>query len=150
MKRTEQEKQLIAAIKRLDKSRTCLTRARARRNVRTVLNRIEKRLLDRYPAIDLSGNTAKRRKARGCRCPICGVPMKSTSSLATHLAGHHHWMKFTGVETNITCICGKAIWSKGTDENSRKRAKHGLIYHLRKVPNLTEHFAAGALRQIGG
>lgn len=149
MKQTESERQLRTAIGRLEKSRSCLTRARARRNVRSVLNRIEKSLLAKYPAIDLSGNVATRRRTRGCRCPICGVPMKSTATLALHLMGKHQWVKFTGSETNITCICGKVIWVPGTNQDATQRARHGLIYHLRKVPNLTEHFAAGALRQIG-
>lgn len=149
MSKKSPEAMLRDAVRRLDKSRTCLTRARARSNLSAVLGRIETRLLESYRPIDLAGNEAPKRKSRGFQCPICGVPMRSSVCLATHLAKAHQWMRFSGSETNITCICGKEFWEQGTGDLSRMRVTTKLMFHLRKLHDMVEHFSVGALRQIG-
>lgn len=131
-------KPITTALNRLAASDTPRKRANAIKAFAAAVKQLEKQVAEAYPKLRADGTAIVRKKPKGCRCPICKVPMKSFRMLVNHLSDVHE-------HTLNKCVCGKVYYgSKKRDGDLR------LASHLSRVPNLTVHFAEAALAKAAG
>ena len=121
---------IAAAVKRLRASDTPRTRSNALKAFAAAVKQLEADVAQQYPKLRNDGTAIVKRKARGCRCPICRVPMKSFKMLATHLRAVHLITK---------CFCGL-----------RFRNTTHLARHLAGVGDVRIHFAEAAMQKAAG
>jgi len=144
MKHPQYARRLCHALDRLHKSKTKLTRQRARNALRSELRAIQKQVLEEFPP--LSDDGAARKTGRRWRnCPVCGAPFPNSVKLCEHLRHRHHligsgWRKRSGLpgEAAYKCeCCGKDGLSPA-----------GMIRHL-EAAGWRAHVALHALKGVG-
>lgn len=125
-------KDLLQAMRRLERSQTALTRKRARRAVKAAYMK----LLEAFPPMTKEGE--ERIKAKRPCCPLCRIPCKSWSFLAKHLKINHCQINPNGTATRYCPACGK-----------RCRVAHHLAA-LHRSGKLLQHVVAGASEHAFG
>jgi hypothetical protein len=132
-------KQLLAALRRLQRSKSPRQRLNARRAVRAAFQRT----LKHYPTLDHQGRPRAEKKS-GCSCPLCKLPSPDWAHLARHVLAKH-WKHRLDLVTSKArqCRCCKR-WFKGdTTLGSHLRALH-------QKGELQAHIVAGATEAIFG
>ncbi len=137
-------RRLCHALDRLRKSKTRLTRQRARNALRSTLRAIQRELLEAFPPLADDGAARKVGK-RWRNCPVCGAPFKTSDRLLEHLRSRHQLMKLA----QITSYQGKIVrrWSCFCGCKTKITAA-GMVRHL-EANGWKAHIALHALRQVG-
>ena len=117
------------ALKRLEASDTRQKRKNARKNLDRTLKALAEFVAETYPQIRKDGTEIMGRKVKGCRCPICNVPMKSFATLGRHLHSKHGSQGFN-------CFCGQRFGSN-----------KALAGHLANKKCLKTHYGLSMLKQ---
>jgi hypothetical protein len=120
---------IARAAHRLEKTTTRLTRARARRALRSACNAI----LKAFPPLDREGRAPAPRTAPVC--PLCRIPCKDWLALATHLRRKH-----CPEPTAARCPCCHEVFSN--KQHRSTVARH--LAALARAGRLQEHAIAGA------
>lgn len=136
------ESELRVALKRLEASDTQLKRFNARKNLRLLLSGIKRECEKRYPLLNQDGTEKKGR--RRVLCPICDVPMKNFSSLASHIILKHKQHRATTSSLESSCWCGKRFHT-GQNQDYKAMAT-AFARHLAGIRDLKAHALLGALK----
>ena len=125
---------LVNALKRLERSKTKLTRRNALLEWGSAMRRLQSTVSRLYPRLRADGSEVVIKPRRGRRCPRCQVPMRTVSSLVAHLVNQHG-------EKGYDCPCG---WQAKVDPavTTPERQK---IKHLSSVRDLDIHYAKAAV-----
>jgi hypothetical protein len=136
MKRSRSFPFLSKAIDRLEASDTPVKRKNALAAFRRAVNDLQAQVARQYPKLRSDGTAVVRRKARGARCPLCKVPVRSFTALVMHMHNSHT----EHMPNDWSCPCGKQFPGR----NCRAR----LARHLAGIPDLRRHFVPYLLQEF--
>jgi hypothetical protein len=127
---------LSKALDRLEASDTAVKRKNALAAFSRAVKDLQAQVARQYPKLRSDGTAIVRRKARGARCPLCKVPVRSFAVLVTHMHNSHT----PHMPNDWSCPCGKQFPGR----NGRAR----LARHLACVGDLQQHLLPYVLQEF--